>query len=195
MAVGDELLAAGQPEAVARALGLHRDRVAMLGALVDRQRGDGLAGEDAGKPALGVRACPSAPRPRRPRWRGRARARGCARSPPARRPPRHGRGRARRASSPIRMPVKPISANCFHRSREKPVASLRVAQLAQVRDRGVFGDEIARGVAQHRLFVVEVEGHLLFLRHPRRRAGERSCCDPPSSRLREIDPALAGDDG
>ena len=36
---------------------------------------------------------------------------------------------------------------------------LGVAQLAQVRDRRLVGDEIARGVAQHRLFFVEDEGH------------------------------------
>ena len=55
MAVRDELLLARQLEAVARAFGVHRDLVAVLGALVDRERGDGLAREDAGEPALGLR--------------------------------------------------------------------------------------------------------------------------------------------
>src|SRR5688500_1754954 len=50
-ALHDELLAARQAEAVARALGSHRDRLgAVLGAFVDRKRADRVAGEDAGQP-------------------------------------------------------------------------------------------------------------------------------------------------
>src|SRR3546814_3393669 len=39
---------------------------------------------------------------------------------------------------------------------------VRVAQGSHVADGGVFGDEILRGIAQHRLFVVEIEGHYLL---------------------------------
>ena len=42
---------------------------------------------------------------------------------------------------------------------------LRVAQIAHVLDGRGLGDELARGVAEHGLFVVQVEGHSLSLRH------------------------------
>src|SRR3546814_8025258 len=55
MRVGGELLAAAELEAVARSFGGHADPRAVLGAFVDRQRGDRIARDDAGEPALGVR--------------------------------------------------------------------------------------------------------------------------------------------
>src|SRR5205085_1269865 len=52
-ALDDELLLAGEAEAIAAALRARLDDFgAVLGAFVDGQRGDGLAGEDSGQPAL-----------------------------------------------------------------------------------------------------------------------------------------------
>ena len=56
-------------------------------------------------------------------------------------------------------PANPISAKARHRSRENPVASLVVAELAQMRHRRLVADEASRAVAQHRLFFVEDECH------------------------------------
>ena len=56
-------------------------------------------------------------------------------------------------------PEKPISANAFQSSREKPVASLLSRKLPQMRHRRLVADEAARAVAQHGLFFGEDECH------------------------------------
>ncbi len=147
MAVRDELLLAREPEAVARTLGLQRDAVAVLGAsrrspARPRSRRPGCPDTSA-PPAR----CPSAPRPPRRRWKGRARGKGCGRSPPARSRHRHGRGPSPPSASPIRMPVKPISAKLFHRSREKPAASLSSRSLRMC-DTGACSATKSRAVSR-----------------------------------------------
>jgi len=48
----------------------------------------------------------------------------------------------------------------------EPGRVIVVAQLAHMADGGVFGDEILRRVAQHRLLVIQEKRHFLLLRHP-----------------------------
>ena len=199
MAVGDELLGAGQAEAVARALGLQRDAVAVLGALVDRERGDGLARDDAGEPArrrarVPFSASTAATAVVRKGEGDRLRPISSSTTPastwPRPSPP---------WSSPIRMPVKPISANCFHRSRRKPVGVVRrraaraCARRARARRRNRVA--VSRSIG---LVVVEVEGHFdppYLRRRPGALGSERARRDsglPPSPEHGDQAPAVPG---
>ena len=160
MAVCDELLGAGQPKAVTGTLGGHRDPVAVLGAFVDRQRGNGVARNDAGEPALRLRAA----RQRFDRRNRGGKERGGgevatdllqhhARLDMAQAQAAVGLGHQHAVEAHVGELLPQVAAEAD--------GVVCIAQRAQMADRRMFGDEVLRRVAQHRLFVVEVEGHIL----------------------------------
>ena len=161
VAMGHELLPAGQPETVARPLGLQPNRLAMLRALVDRQRRDGVAGDDPGKPprrlrrSLQRRDC----RDRRGQERG-----GRQVSPDL----LQHHARLDMAEAQPALVLADQDAGEAHLGEALPHVAREaggivcIAQGPHVADRSVLGHEVLRGVAQHRLFVVQVQWHFLL---------------------------------
>ncbi|PAV68084.1 hypothetical protein WR25_24992 [Diploscapter pachys] len=158
MAMRDELLGTVKSKAVAGAFGGHRDPVAMLGAFVDRQRGDRVARDDAGEPAVRLRA--ALQRLDR-RDRGGEEGGGGQVAPDLFQ--HHARFDMAQAQAALRLghqhAVQAHFGKLLPQVARKAGGVVRVAKRAQVADGRMFGDEVLRRIAQHRLFVIEVEGH------------------------------------
>ena len=167
MAVQHEALGPVQLEAVARPLRHGRDpRRRMLRPLVHRQRDDRLARRDPGQPGrllLGRAALQHRRRKHARPQEGRGRQR------PAQSLRHHpGLNRAEaRAAVLLRDddPRKPHLAKGPPQVARDPVGILRVAQLAQMRDRRVLIEEAVGGLLEHGLFFGQDQGHcrLFFL--------------------------------
>ncbi len=161
MAMRHELLRAGQLEAVARPFGAHRHRRVMLRPLVDRQRGDRVARQNAGEPAFAHRAALQ----RRDRRDRSGKERG-GRQVAANLLQHHARLDMAEAEAAVALRNQDAGKAHFRKLlpqvARKAGRVIGVAQRAHVRHRGTGGDEILRRVAQHRLFFVQVQGHVVI---------------------------------
>src|SRR6185295_14795658 len=153
-ALDDELLAAGQDESIALPLGLERDALrSMARPLVDREREHRLAGEDAGVPALGMRA--AVDRPGRRDRRRQERRGGEVAADFLEHQRRLGRAEAEPAMAfGDRDAGEAEFAELFPQVGAEPIAATAVAPVAQLlRDPALVGEEAGRGILQHLLVV------------------------------------------